>query len=108
MNKIKDFYRKKEIINIVKEWTNPLNVNVNDDREKLEIGFNSNIGAKLTQKEKVYLLSIIKNSIEENLSFEFGKNDRNLSVELMGKLEEELEKLKNEIKKDFDFGEVKK
>ena len=108
MNKIDDFYRKKEIINIVKEWTKPLNVNVNDDREKLEIGFNSNIESKLTKKEKVYLLSIMRNKIEEDLSREFVKNDKSLSVALIGKLETELEELKNEIKKDFDLEEVNK
>ena len=103
MNKIEDFYRKMEIINIVKEWTNPLNVNVNDDRETLEIGFNSGIGAKLTKKENVYLLSIMRNKIEKDLH-DFVKTDRSLSVALIEKLETELEELKNDIKKDFDLG----
>jgi hypothetical protein len=93
-NKVEDFYRKKEIISIIREYTYPLNVNINEEKETVEIGFQSEIGAKLTKGEKVYLLNIMAN-INYNFTILLGA--------LKNKLEVELEEIREEIKKDFNI-----
>ena len=100
MNRIDDFYRKKEILEHIKKWTNPLSVDVDEDREKVEIGFHSEISQGLKKQEKVNLLCIIRDNLEEELR-RYLTQDRSPKVALINKLEEELKELKKGIKKDL-------
>jgi len=102
MNPIEKFYRKKEILGYIKKWTMPLNVNVNEDREKVEIGFYSEINSEITKTEKINLLKIIMCNMERSLDSPTiaGRNPR---IALIKELENELKELKENIKKDLNL-----
>ena len=102
MNPIEEFYRKKEILKNIRKWTNPLNVNVNEDRETMEIGFHSDISTKITKAEKINLLKIMMVNMEDDLRNVVVSNG-NPKVLLIEKLKDELEELKEKIKKDLDL-----
>jgi len=102
MNPIEEFYRKKQILGFINEWATPLKVNINEDRETVEISFNSDIGMKITKEEKINLLKIIMCNMEKSLEY----HAKNPKVSLIKDLEDELNKLKEDIKKDLDIKNI--
>ena len=101
MNKIEKFYRDKEIIDNSERWTYPINININEDKEIIELGFYSPFGVALKKNEKIDILRLIETDLinHDGLKDIFNKLDK--------RLKDNLEELKKEIKKDFDSGEVK-
>jgi len=102
MNPIEKFYRNKEILGYIKKWNMPLNVSINEDREKVEIGFYSEISSKITKTEKINLLKIIMCNMEKSLDSST-INGINPRIALIEELENELKELKENIKKDLNL-----
>ena len=107
MNDIDHYYRMKEILRLVKEYTNPFNINIRviDEKEILAISFRSDIENKLMKDEKVNMLNKIKTKIEDD-NFQYKRLESSLTGALIIKLSSELELIRNEIKKDFNIKEV--
>ncbi len=95
INKVDDFYRKREILEYLNEWTPPLSVYVHEDREVVEIGFHSEVARKITKKEKVEILKIISLDLVSNHGI------KDIFEKLEERLKLKLKEMKTEIKKDL-------
>jgi ABC-type enterochelin transport system substrate-binding protein len=95
MNRIEKFYREKEILGHLKKWTTPLSVEINEDRETVEIGFCSQIGCDITKDEKVVILKII------SLDLVFNHGIKDIFNKLEKRLKSNLKELKDKIRKDL-------
>jgi len=95
MNKVDEFYRGKEIIEHLKKWTQPLSVNVDEDRDVVELGFHSGINMNLRKNEKINLLKFISLDLVSNHGI------KDIFEKLEKRLEHNLKELKKEIKNDL-------
>ena len=104
MNDIDHYYRMKEILRLINEYTNPLNITVINEKEILAISFRSDIENKLMRDEKVNMLNKIKTKIEDD-NIQYHRLESSLTGALRIKLNSELDLLRSEIKKDFNIKE---
>jgi len=102
MSIVDDFYRRREIINVIQAWQpQPLTFSININKDVVEVGFRFGLEQKLTKDEKYRLLFIIQEELVKTC------DGGELTRKLMKKLHEKLKELKDQIRKDFDIKEVK-
>ena len=103
MSIIDDFYRRKEIINLIQAWQpNMLEVTINTERDVVQIGFCSGIRERLTKDERWSLLQMIQEELVPTC-----QQSGDLSRELTKKLHAKLKEIKDQVRKDFNLEEVK-
>lgn len=99
MTIVDEFYRGREIIANIQKWTNPITVDIDDVNEVVKVGFRSGLSEELTKDEKLSILQMI----EATLCREYGESQGRLARELIKDLKSILEKMKLEIKEDFNI-----